>query len=224
MSTPKFIKADPGPNNTVVYQTDDGKLFEYSGGNWTWRNHNPGNLVPGLVSKRNGQIGKAGGFAVFPDYESGHSALLDTLKNTYGNKSLNQMIKNYAPPHENDTGQYLKFLQNKTGVTDNKKIKDFSAEEFEKLSQAIMQMEGQKEGVIKEISIKKNKISRTKKDKNGIIVSYFVSNLGWLSKSQAIALCQNGKIDAVIARSSKGKLFLKSRPDRSINNNLSNLG
>lgn len=219
----RFIKAEPGPKNTVIYHTDDGKKFEYSGGNWAWRNHNPGNLVPGVVSKRNGQIGKAGGFAIFPDYESGHSALLDSLKNTYGNNSLGQMIKNYAPSNENDTKNYLKFLQNKTGVVDDKKIKNFSPEEFEKLWKAIMQMEGQKEGTIKELP-SKGKITRVTKDKKGIIVSYFISGMGWVSKGQAIVLCQNGKIDAVVACSSAGNLFLKSRPDGSSDNNFSNMG
>jgi hypothetical protein len=107
MSDSKFVRAQAGPKNSVIYTDTDGKQFQFSGGNWTWRNHNPGNLRPGAVSRRNGQIGRAGGFAVFPDYDSGHRALLDSLKVAHGNESLEDMIKVYAPPTENKTKRYL---------------------------------------------------------------------------------------------------------------------
>jgi hypothetical protein len=127
MSEPKFIKATPGPKNSVIYETDDGRKFCFSKGNWTWRNNNPGNLVPGDVSKRNGAIGKAGGFAVFPDYETGHGALIDLLKNTpYRDRDLKKLIEKYAPPKENKTARYLRFLRKETGVKDDKKVKDFT--------------------------------------------------------------------------------------------------
>lgn len=99
----RFVRADAGPEHGVIYTDDTGKRFHFAGGARSWRNHNPGNLVPGEVSKRNGQIGTAGGFAVFPDEESGHRALLDSLKNKHGNKDLRQMIRVYAPKHENKT-------------------------------------------------------------------------------------------------------------------------
>jgi hypothetical protein len=67
----KYIKAEAGPGNSVIYTDTSGKQWQFEGGNRPWRNQNPGNLVPGKVSKRNGAIGKAGGFAVFPDYETG---------------------------------------------------------------------------------------------------------------------------------------------------------
>src|ERR1700744_1941518 len=111
MSEPKFIKASPGPKNTVIYETGDGRKFSFSKGDRTWRNNNPGNLVVGNVSKRNGAIGKAGGFAVFPDYESGHKAHLDCLKTTYAASSLEDIIGDYAPKHENKTAKYLRFLR-----------------------------------------------------------------------------------------------------------------
>ena len=61
---PRYTKAEAGPNDSVIYFSDDGKRFQFSGGSRAWRNQNPGNLVSGLVSKRNGSIGKAGRFAV----------------------------------------------------------------------------------------------------------------------------------------------------------------
>ena len=108
---PRYDKAVPGTDNSVIYTSDDGKRFVFSGGSRAWRNQNPGNLVSGAVSKRNGAIGKAGGFAIFPSYELGHAALIDSLKNVHGNKSLKERIRVYAPKHENRTNRYLQFLR-----------------------------------------------------------------------------------------------------------------
>src|SRR5882672_3348113 len=108
----RFVKALAGPKNTVIYIDDSAQKVRFSGGTRTWRNQNPGNLVPGQVSRRNNQIGKAGGFAIFPDYETGHTALLDLLKNVYGNFSIEGLIQKYAPKKENKTERYIRFVRN----------------------------------------------------------------------------------------------------------------
>ena len=72
----RLVKAVPGPKHSVIYTDQDGLRFHFLGGSRPWRNQNPGNWVPGKISKRNGAIGVAGGFAVFPDPEIGHTALL----------------------------------------------------------------------------------------------------------------------------------------------------
>jgi hypothetical protein len=124
------------PRDSVIYTDADGKEFRYSGGVLSWRMNNPGDLWSGPVSKRNGEIGRYGHFAVFPDYDTGHAALLDSLSTTYWKKSLAEMILGYAPKTENNTNKYLQFLRSKTGVKDNRKIKDFTPKEFEKLWRA----------------------------------------------------------------------------------------
>ncbi len=212
MSEPKFIKATEGPKHSVIYETEDGRKFSYSKGNWTWRNNNPGNLVPGDVSKRNGAIGKAGGFAVFPDYETGHGALIDLLKNTpYRDRDLKKLIEKYAPPKENKTDRYLRFLRNETGVKNDKKVKNFTIDEFEKLWKAIEQMEGQEEGEIKECTEKKKeekpekkKIIGVRKNKKETIIAYLIEVIGWVLKAIGIELTRQGKVDAVIAHSRSG--------------------
>ncbi len=136
----KARKARKGPGRSIIYTTGDGTECKYSGGDPAWRSNNPGNLVPGKISKRNGAIGVAGGFAIFPDYEAGHRALLDSLKASHGNKSLQDMITVFAPPSESKTKRYLRFLRAKTGVSDNRKIADFSSAEFEKLWRAILRL------------------------------------------------------------------------------------
>jgi hypothetical protein len=99
----KYVKAKAGPKNSVIYTDADGKEWIFEGGNRPWRNQNPGDLVPGNVSKRNGAIGSAGGFAVFPNYDSGHAALLDSLKTTHGGQDIRGLMESFAPPDENDT-------------------------------------------------------------------------------------------------------------------------
>lgn len=219
MSELKFINAVSGLKNSVIYETEDGRKFCYSGGDRTWRNNNPGNLVPGNVSKRNNAIGKAGGFAVFPDYETGHKALLDSLKNSHGEKDLEAMIKVYAPKFENNTKKYLKFLRKKTGIINNKKIKYFTSEEFEKLWKAIELMEGSHKGNITECT-EKLKITDIQRDKKRLIISYFIQTIGWVSKATGIKLATEGKLEAVIAHSRSGNPYLRTRPDKSISDNL----
>lgn len=71
----QFIKAEVGLNHSIIYTDDERRYFRYSVGTWAWRNHNPGNLVPGKISARHNQIGSTGKFAIFPDYESGRAKL-----------------------------------------------------------------------------------------------------------------------------------------------------
>ena len=133
------------------------------------------------------------------------------------------MIASFAPPTENETKKYLYFLQQRTGVKDNKKIKDFSTKEFEKLLKAIEDMEGPQAGTIIEY-FEKKEITQVQKNKKGTIISYFVSGMGWFSKTAAIKLARNGEINAVIATSRSGNLYLRTRPDIQVINNLENLG
>ena len=223
MKLPVFVRAYPGKQGSVIYESSDGEKFVFSGGDPNWRNQNPGNLVPGKVSARNGAIGKAGKFAVFPTREAGHAALLDSLRNVYGEKSLFQMIHGYAPKHENKTSRYLRFLQQKTEVKNEKKIKDFTTEQFEKLWKAIERYEGNKEGTISEVPTK-NQIDAVRKNKKGTIVAYRVAGIGWITKTKAIKMARKGKIDAVVATSRSGNAFLRTRPDITVENNLENMG
>lgn len=214
---PKYVKAKSGPKNSVIYTDSDGKQWIFKGGNRPWRNQNPGNLVPGDVSKRNNAIGAAGGFAIFPDYESGHKALVDSLKNTHGNKDIKRLMEVFAPQIQNDTKKYIKFIQKKTEVIDNTKIKDFSKDQFEKLWKSIEQMEGwgAKPGTIRSLE-KKAQIVGVHFDKHGIIDSYNIEGFGLVSKITGINLTESGKVDAVVCISSHGNPFLKGRPRHAI--------
>ncbi len=208
-----FIKAKQTGKQHVTYWNEDGSSETRVGGDWAWRNQNPGNIGGGKWADRHGAIGKAGGFAVFPTYESGKSAIFWDA------------IPRYAPSSDgNDIQNYRKTIKKITGFDLKRKIKDLTRAEFTTLVNAVIRAEGKyKAGKIIKVSAKK-KISSVRRDKKGIIIGYYVEGLGWLSKDQAIQLTQNGQIDAVIAHSRNGSIYLKSRPDKIIANNLDNMG
>ena len=162
----------------------------------------------------------AGGFAVFSDDEIGHDALIDCLKTTHWNKSIDQMLDDYAPKKYNpNLAKYKKFLHQQTGVMDNKKIRDFTTGEFEKLWAAIERWEGWEEGNIIEMC----KISCVRTDKKSVIFSYCVDNLGWIEKEVCINLARQGKIDAEVCTSRLRNSHLRARAFSSFQNDFDNL-
>jgi hypothetical protein len=214
-----FVKAEPGLNHSIIYTNDTGKYFRFSGGTWAWRNNNPGNLVPGNVSRRHNQIGSTGKFAIFPDYNSGHLALLDCLQSTYAKASIDDLVHAYAPEKDgNNVKKYTKFLRDKTGILDDKKVKDFTTTEFDRLWHAIEQMEGYKKGTITEVF----PIIEVHKNKNGIY-EYHVKKKGWVSKTECLNLTKQHKLDLVICTSNAGQKYLRSRIGSSINGSLEHL-
>jgi hypothetical protein len=205
----RFIQAIPGMKHSVIYSDDSGKHFRFSGGTLAWRNHNPGNVWPGHISKKNNQIGVAYKLAIFPDYQSGHDALLDVLKITYGSYSIPEMMKKYAPPHENNTNKYVRFVQEAAGVKDKKKIKNFTDEEFEKLWKAIEKMESSKIGDVIEVY----QVTRVRSNKDGIICNYCVEDDDWVSIEQCLDLARKGQVDLEICISFLGNTYLRTAPN-----------
>jgi hypothetical protein len=67
----RFVRAIQGKKNSVIYFSAKGDRLICRNGTWAWRNNNPGNIIKGLKARKLGSIGTAGGFAVFPDYETG---------------------------------------------------------------------------------------------------------------------------------------------------------
>ena len=88
----------------------------FVGGNRTWRNQNPGNIGAGSLANRYGAIGRAGGFAVFPNYEIGRAAIFGLLKSPgYINQTIWDAIPRYAPAKENDVTWYRKYYVEEYG-------------------------------------------------------------------------------------------------------------
>ncbi len=205
----RFVKAVGGMHHTVIYTDTDGRHYRFAGGTWAWRNHNPGNITPGSVSKRHNQIGVTHKFSIFPNNQCGHDALLDSLHTTYWNKSIHEMIYGYAPPKDhNPTKKYEKFLQEKTGVFDNRKIKKFTDSQFKKLWKAIEKFEDYKVGNVIEVF----RISDVQKiGKNEY--RFCRENGNWISEDECIEYAKNAQVELEVCISDLGTEFLRACPD-----------
>jgi hypothetical protein len=225
-SRPPFVRIEIVNDLRIIYYREDGSSAIYIGGQRNWRNNNPGNIGygNGKLVKSLGAIGQAGGFAVFPDYETGRKAIFSVLKkNDFQGRTVSKAIEVWAPKeHGNDTELYKKHIQAWTQIDLMRKVSSLSGEEIEKLVKAIEKKEGSRPGKIVEIPATgtKKKILNVKKNKQNLIIQYLIEGYGWLRKTEAINLVEKDIVDAVIVKRQNGYVFLRSRPDSTKTNNL----
>ena len=161
-STPPAGKAG-GSGNVRTYTTQGGGSFRKVGGSRSWRNNNPGNMEYGSFAKAHGAIGTDGRFAIFPTEEAGRRAkealIFESnggkrLPNNpldygagigYRDKTLTQMIAAYAPASENNTRAYQQRVLAAVGGR-NKRMRDYTPAERKAIMQAMLVVEGWKEG------------------------------------------------------------------------------
>lgn len=145
-----FTRAESFEKNKVVYFRKDGSVEIRKGGTRAWRNNNPGNIISdkGNFVKRHGAIGKAAGFGVFPDAETGGKAQKALLKlKVYQKLSMGAVIRKYAPKKDgNSPEQYIKFLEKSTGTKRSENMSDLSDKQLDKLLEGIRKYEGTKPG------------------------------------------------------------------------------
>ncbi len=194
-----FVRAIQGKKNSVIYITENGTRMIRSGGKWTWRNNNPGNMRKGTKSRSLGSIGVAGGFAVFPDYQTGRAALKGLLQSTYLHWSLFRLVEKYAPPQENDTENYRKLLKKLTGFDLKRAVHSLNSKEMEKLLDAIQRIEGFELGTEEFLEVAK-KIIDVQRDKKNRIIGYLVEGIGLLTPLQTVNGILSGEIDGVVAQ------------------------
>lgn len=138
-----------GQSKDVIYTTPDGSTYRRTGGTRAWRNMNPGNIKYSEFTRRAGAIGQAGGFAVFPDEQTGMRAIGQLLRSdSYNKLTIAGAISKYAPPIENDTSAYHRRIQELTGLSINKRISDLTDAELSRVATAIRQIEGWQPGRI----------------------------------------------------------------------------
>jgi hypothetical protein len=100
------LDADSLANNIARFEGVNVK------GSLAQRNFNPGNLK---FRGQKGSIQGDKGFAKFKSMDEGYTALKSQIKlDTDRGLSLQGFTKKYAPPSENDTGAYYKFLRKNT--------------------------------------------------------------------------------------------------------------
>jgi hypothetical protein len=96
-------------------------------GSLSYRNNNPGNLRPGSLAV--GATGSNGGYAVFPDYNTGWNALLGLIQSsTYYGDTLTQFFQTYAPAADNNKpAAYAAGVAANLGVDPNTPISQLEA-------------------------------------------------------------------------------------------------
>lgn len=136
----------------VIYTHDNGLQVKRTGGSRAWKNMNPGNLRYTEFTRKMGAIGQAGGFAVFPDEQTGVRAIRELLRGkTYSPLSVRAAIHRYAPPFENDTNAYNRQIQQSTGLDIERPISDLSDTELNRVISVIRRLEGWTAGQIIEL-------------------------------------------------------------------------
>lgn len=215
-----FVRAQSGPPNcgdpepmfTVQYFDEQGNMTIRGSGSRAWRCNNPGNLRASKysTSKQRRCIGTAGHqqdqYAVYPDYATGHEALVVMLKGgIYSPLSLREAMKRYDPANV----KYIDTIISKTNLDPEQKIRSLNDRDFEKFWKAIEETEKWKVG--QEDFIEKWYITGIRM-KRGIIQEYRIHQNGhdvWISKEQAIALTQELRIHAIVVHHSNGTVYLR---------------
>lgn len=118
------------------------------GGTIAWRNNNPGNIERGGFAESQGGLPTNGRFAVFPDVETGASAISALLKDRYGTRTIRQTMERYAPRSENNTEAYIAHIVQHTGLRDDRTIESLSNDELASMVAAIRSREGVVAGTV----------------------------------------------------------------------------
>lgn len=87
---------------------------QYPNGSLAYQNNNPGNL---RFANQPGATQGAGGFAKFPSYSAGYTALQNQIQGQISSgQNLTQFFNQYAPPSENNTTNYISTVAGQVGV------------------------------------------------------------------------------------------------------------
>jgi hypothetical protein len=133
----------------VLYQTE-----VRTGGSSSWLANNPGNLdyTPELAEwgAYEGKSLKWGAhrFAIFPDLRTGLRAVQRFLRTHQGRRDITLMMNMFAPAGDlgNDPQLYAKRVAKAVGVPVGTLVSDLSDEQLSSFADAIMSVEGWKEG------------------------------------------------------------------------------
>jgi hypothetical protein len=215
-----FIRAQAGPPNvgdpksmfTVQYFDEKGNMTIRSGGKRSWRCNNPGNLLasPYTRGKDRRSIGTAGDganeYAIFPDYETGHEALVVMLRGSvYTPLTLRAAMKRY----DSTNPSYIDEIVKITKFDPERTIKSLSDKEFEMFWRAIEKVEKWEVG--EEDFIEKWIISGVHK-KHNVITEYLINSgngSSWFAKQDAIKMAIEGRLHAIVVHLKKGTIYLR---------------
>jgi RHS repeat-associated protein len=139
------ISARSGGRQTTIIVCADGTVETRRGGNWTWRNNNPGNLrASGLA------VGKSGGFAVFSNRTVGNEAEWRQFRlDANRGLTLGEMITKYAPPKDkNNTQAYIAVVSKESGVDQGSRLSELTEQKISDIIRAMQRHEGSRTGTV----------------------------------------------------------------------------
>ena len=215
-----FVKAKVGPPNigdkdilfTVQYFDEEGNMVIRSYGTRAWRCNNPGALLASQYStgKDRRSIGTAGFgkyfYAVYPDYETGHEALIVMLK---GSKYFHLTLRKASERYVKEDPDHIHKIVKLSKLSPDRTIKSLSSEEFEIYWKSIERNEAWTVG--REDPIPKRFITGVHR-KKGVMYEYRIDQGGkevWLTKSDAILLAEEGRLHAIVVHLRNGSCYLR---------------
>lgn len=108
-------------------------------------NRNPGNLrLSGIRYKGEVRPSRDPEFRTFESMAFGYRAifvLLHTYAVRYGCRTLRTMLDRYAPPSENDTRAYLRFVSMRAGIAPDDEVDTLDRQTMKAIVSAISHME-----------------------------------------------------------------------------------
>ena len=137
----------------TIYVLLNGTKISRSGGSVSWRNNNPGNIIKSEFALKNGAVGSTDRWAVFPNEETGLSAMKKLLQSkNYVSLSIQGAINRWAPSSDgNNPVKYAQFVAKTAGLSVDARIQDLSDDDLNKMVRAMQKMEGWIPGIEKEI-------------------------------------------------------------------------
>ena len=119
------------------------------------RNCNPGNIRQSKTRyKGERHPSRDSEFKEFESMAYGYRAmfvLLDTYSRRYGLCTIRQMLNRYAPPVENFTEGYIRFVSEKTGIAPDEIINTRAARDMVPIVAAMSQIENGKPAVMADV-------------------------------------------------------------------------
>lgn len=119
------------------------------------RNCNPGNIRSSRVKYRGEvQPSRDREFKEFQSMAYGYRAmfvLLDTYRRRYGLTTIRQMINRYAPPTENFTEGYIRFIVQHTGIGADEVVDTRNQSDMIPIVAAMSEIENGERAIIKDV-------------------------------------------------------------------------
>ena len=128
-------------NGTVQYTYDVSTVTVTA--NHPTRDNNPGDIRTGTFAYNNGAIGNDGGFAIFPNPQSGYNAEKTLIESKPKSWTISQLINALSPSSDhNDTTQMVSEITSWSGLSSTQTLGSLTSAQMTSLVNAYGRAEG----------------------------------------------------------------------------------